>query len=143
MDIATNLKTYLKTKSSVTALVGSGDSARIFIHDAKEGVQLPFVIIAVLSGSSSVHLAGAAGIATNRISVLSYGSTHAAAYELDKTIRLCPLLGYRGTMGTGYVHAVDDDQGYECGYDPPVSGSAQKRYWVMRDYLFTHKETSD
>ncbi len=143
MDIATNLKTYLKSISAVTSLVGSGDAARIYIHDAKEGVQLPFVIIAVLTGSSEVHLAGASGIATNRVSVISYGATHAAAYALDKTIRLAPLLGYRGTMGTGFVHAVDDDQGYECGYDPPVTGSAQKRYWVMRDYLFVHKETTD
>ena len=143
MDVATNIKTYLKSKSSITALVGSGDSSRIFVHDAKEGVQLPFVVIAVLSGSSAVHLGGAAGIASNRVTVISYGNTHAGAYELDKTIRLCPLLGFRGTMGTGYVHAVDDDQGFECGYDPPVSGSAQKRYWVMRDYLITHKETSD
>jgi hypothetical protein len=143
MDIATNLKSYLKSKSAITSLVGSGDASRIFIHDAKEGVQLPFVVIVVLTGSSAVHLGGASGIASNRVSVISYGNTHAQAYELDKTIRLCPLLGYRGTMGTGYVHAVDDDQGYECGYDPPVSGSAQKRYWVMRDYLFTHKETDD
>jgi hypothetical protein len=143
LDIASNLKTYLKTKAAVTALVGSGDAARIFLHDAKEGVQLPFVIIVILTGSSGVWLGGAAGIAANRVSVISYGNTHAQAYQLDRTIRLSPLLGYRGPMGSGFVHAVDDDQGFECGYDPPVTGSAQKRYWVMRDYLITHKETDD
>ncbi len=52
-SVGENLKTYLKTVSAVTTLVGSGAAARIYTHLAKQGVATPFVIYEVFDGSSA------------------------------------------------------------------------------------------
>lgn len=143
MDVGRQLITYLKTLSAVTSLIGSGTSARIYQHDAKEGVQLPYVVVSVTSGLSAVHLATASGIAMNRVTITCYADNETDSYNLNSVIRRGPLLGYRGVMGTGYCNGVADDGGYESGYDPPIPGANDKRYWTMQHYQIWHKETTD
>lgn len=141
-DILADLRTYLKTKTAITSLVGTGDAARIYIHDAKEGATLPFIILEIFEGSSEEHLAAITGIASNRIQVDCYGVTSTAAYNLAEAVRLAPLQMFRGTMATSSVLNVTSNVSYRRGWDPPVTGSAQKRYWVSRDYIITYTEAT-
>jgi len=142
VDVATELRTYLKTKSAITAIVGSGTAARIYLFDAPQDRDLPYVVIEVTSGSAETHLTGSSGIAQNRVTVICYGATETAAYALNEAVRVAPLLGYRGTMGSGTVRDVGDGGGYESGYDPPTTGGNQKRYWTMQHYTITHIQTT-
>ena len=141
-DILSDLRTYLKTKSAITSLVGSGDAARIYFHDAKEGATLPFIILEIFEGESNEHLTGISGICSNRVQVDCYGVTAAAAYTLAEAVRLAPLQMYRGNMDTSKVNNVTSNVSYRRGFDPPVTGSAQKRYWVSRDYVITYTEAT-
>jgi hypothetical protein len=50
-DIAEELKTYLKSISAVTDLVGSGTAARIYTHRAKQGVTLAVYCVPGLRGA--------------------------------------------------------------------------------------------
>lgn len=141
-DILSDLRTYLKTKSAITNLVGTGDAARIYFHDAKEGATLPFIILEIFEGESNEHLTGISGICSNRVQVDCYGVTAAAAYSLAEAVRLAPLQMYRGNMDTSKVCNVTSNVSYQRGFDPPVTGSAQKRYWVSRDYAITYTEAT-
>lgn len=141
-DILSDLRTYLKTKSAITNLVGTGDAARIYFHDAKEGATLPFIILEIFEGESNEHLTGISGICSNRVQVDCYGVTAAAAYTLAEAVRLAPLQMYRGNMDTSKVNNVTSNVSYRRGFDPPVTGSAQKRYWVSRDYVITYTEAT-
>lgn len=141
-DILSDLRTYLKTKSAITSLVGTGDAARIYFHDAKEGATLPLIILEIFEGESNEHLTGISGICSNRVQVDCYGVTAAAAYTLAEAVRLAPLQMYRGNMDTSKVNNVTSNVSYRRGFDPPVTGSAQKRYWVSRDYVITYTEAT-
>jgi hypothetical protein len=140
-DICDELRTYLKTQATITAIVGSSTSARIYQHDAKQGAALPFIILHVFKGTSSETLAAIAGVAMNRIQVDCYGVTNSAAYALAEAVRV-KLQMYRGTMGSTAVLNVTSDGGYDRLFDPPSTGSNQKRYIYSRDYLITYREAT-
>lgn len=139
-SIGTELKTYLKTISAVTDIVGSGTAARIYPHTAKQGVAMPYIVYETYPGESRQHLGGISGIATNRIEIICYAATSAAAYSLAEAVRLAPLQMFRGTMGTTTVNGVSATPAYEFGFEPPVKGGAQKRYWISNDYFVTYAE---
>jgi len=139
-DIAAELKTYLKTISGVTTLVGAGTAARIYHSRAKQGVSLPFIVYEVFAGSSAEYLNGIAGVATNRIEVVCYAATSTGAYSLAEAVRLAPLQMFRGTMGSTAVLATTANGGYERGIDLPEPGGNQRRYWITRDYILTYAE---
>lgn len=142
-DILADLRAYLKTKSAITTVIGTGDDARIYLHDAKEGATLPFIILEIFEGESNEHLGGISGIASNRIQIDCYGITSTAAYNLAEAVRLAPLQMFRGTMNSSSkVVNVTGNVSYRRGFDPPVSGSSQKRYWVSRDYIVMYTEAT-
>jgi hypothetical protein len=139
-DIAEELKTYLKSISAVTDLVGAGTAARIYTHRAKQGVTLPYIVFQVYEGQSYEHLTGITGVAMNRVEVNCYAATSSAAYTLAEAVRLAPLQMFRGMMNSTFVHNVTSDGGYERDFDPPDRGGNQRRYFVSRDYLITYEE---
>lgn len=139
-DITSELITYLKTKTAITDLVGSGSAARIYYGDARQGVALPFIVMRVFDGESQEHLTGISGLATNRIEINCYGSTTSQAYNLAEAVRLAPLQKYRGTMGTTYVNEVASPQGYARDFDQPTQGDNAKRFVFTRDYFLHYQE---
>ena len=139
-DIGENLKAYLKTKTPITDLVGSGVAARIYPDDAKQGVSLPYIVYEVFEGTSATHLKGISGVATSRIQVDVYASTRSEAFRLSELIRLAPLQAYRGDFGDTFVHSEHGNSSYRQGRDRPVKGGNQRRHWCSRDYIFSYKE---
>lgn len=140
-DIGTEIITYLKTKSAVTDLIGSGTSARIYLHEAKQGVALPYVVIVVYEGSSHEHLTGISGLAENRVEINCYSATNAGAFALAEAIRLAPLQMHKGVIG-GTHGSVTSPQNYSQEYVTPVPGDNVKRFLVSRDYFVTHTEAT-
>ena len=142
-SILAELKTYLKTISPVTTLIGSGTAARIYPHAAKEGVALPYIVLEGFPGESYQHLGGISGMVVNRIQIDAYAATEDGAYVLAEAIRLAPLqMLNHATMGSTNVNVASSDSSYEFGFEPPVKGGAQKRYWVSRDYFVTYAEVT-
>lgn len=141
-DICTELITYLKTITAVTDLVGTSTAARIYFGDAKQGVDLPYIVIRVFDGSSYECLGGISGLASNRIEVNCYGATSASAWALAEAVRLAPLQKYRGTMGSTYIHEVASPQGYAKDFEPPTNGDNRKRFNVVRDYFVHYAEAT-
>lgn len=141
-DIAAEFKTYLKSISTITALVGATTASRIYEVTAKQGESMPYIVYETFADNSEEHLGGISGLATERIQVDCYAATSAGAYALAEVVRLAPLQMFRGTMGSTFVNGVTSPGGYRRGQTPPVKGGAQRRYWISRDYLITFVEAS-
>ena len=143
-DIANFLKDYLLSKNDVKELVGN----RIFNDAIDPGAQSPLIRIEVFKGSSASHLGGITGVASNRIQIDTYGSNSRLAHQLSEIVRLCPLQGFRGTMGsdglTLHVLEVTTDDGYDRGYDKPIRGAVTRegRYFISRDYDIYYREAT-
>ncbi len=141
-DIAEQLTTYLKTISAITDLVGTGANARIFLSFAKQGASLPYIVLEVFEGTSTEHLTGISGLATNRVQVDCYASTKAGASDLAEKVRLAPLQMHRGDMGDLFCNTVRSDGGFRTGYDPASKGANNQRFWSSRDYFITYQEAT-
>lgn len=139
-DIADELKTYLKTITNITNLIGVGTAARIYPTRPAKPVALPYIVFEVFEGSSAEHLDGISGIAKNRIQLDAYAATSGAAHALAEKIRLAPLQMYRGLMGSTFVNNTSSNGGYRRGSVPPVKGGHKLEYWVSRDYMITYSE---
>lgn len=139
-SIESQLEIYLKSKPSISALIGEGDDARIYQDRAKQGVPLPFIVYQVFDGSSDEHLGGITGVAENRFQIDTYGVDREKSFELAELVRLAPLQMFRGLIGSTEVLTVSSNGGYDKGSDNPVSGSGERRYWTSRDYIITHRE---
>ena len=140
-DIATDLRTYLKTVSGITDLVGTGTGARVYEEDPKQAASLPYVVFEVFEGSTESHLGGIAGVARNRIQIDAYATTAAGAFALAEQIKFA-VAAYRGLMGTTFVHDESGNGSYERGHDRPTTGGNQRRYWISRDYILTYQEAT-
>lgn len=141
-NILEDVRTYLKTKTAITDVVGSGTSSKIYFYDAKQDVALPYIVLDNFAGGSEEHISGVSGIATNRIQIDCYSTTATLAYTLAELVRLAPLQMYRGTAGSSTVVSTSSNGGYRQGADPPSYGGGQKRYWVSRDYIIQHREAT-
>lgn len=139
-SISSEIITYLKTKAAVTALVGSGVDARIFLDEAKQGVSLPYVTLVVFEGASHEHLGAITGLAENRVEINCYSATSEGAWTLAEVIRLSPLQMHRGTLGSTFVHSITSPQGYARERIPPPQGSNTTRFVCSRDYFFIYAE---
>jgi hypothetical protein len=140
-DIASELIVYLKAISGITDLVSSGTAARIYEDDPKQAVSLPYVVFEVFEGSTEMHLGGIAGVARNRIQIDAYAATKAGAFALAEQIKFA-VAGYRGTMGSTFVHDESGRGSYQRGRDQPTPGGNQRRHWVSRDYILTYQEAT-
>lgn len=141
-SVAANLITYLKTKPTITTLVGTGADARIYELEAKQGVALPYIIIQVFDGISYENLSTISGVAENRVQIDCYAASAAEAYTLAEAVRLAPLQMYRGTFGDGWSNGIRSPQSYESGKTPPTQGGNDHKFWYSRDYFITYQEAT-
>lgn len=135
IDISAELITYLKTKSAVTAIVGSGTSARIYPDQIKEisGVY-PCIVIKVTGGGPDIGIGGKTGIASAVIETWSFAETSASRNTLDKTIYASIAQG-NATWGTTYTtECFPGPAGRDSGADYATDGSDQCVYWARTVY---------
>ena len=138
MDIGNTLIDYLKSKPAITDLIGSNGAARIWLDEARQGAQLPYIVIGVFEGPSEQHLNGVSGISTNRCQVDCFAANSKGAFDLAEAVRFAPLQAYRGQIPGGFVNNVNADSSYRRGKETSEKGNKQKRFFAQADYLITY-----
>ena len=140
-DFAEELKTRLKAVSDVTAIVGSGDNARIYHDMLRQGCALPAIVIYESGGESYRHLTGFGGVVRSVWHVISYGLTRNTANTLAETIRVKALnASYKGLFGATFVNGVNCSSHRMAGVDEARDGHETPRYWCERVYDIFHGE---
>lgn len=127
---------YLKTISAVTDVVGAGTAARIYTDILKQNATLPALTIVELRGQSFERLlGGTAGLASAVLHIYSWAATRAAANSLAEVVRLAPLQGYSGAMGTVSGDIVVNMADYrDTGIDQQLDHGGAPRYWTRGIY---------
>jgi len=141
-DIIDEFKTYLKTIGAITTLIGTSANARIYDDIPKQKVPLPFLVVAEGGGGSSEeYMGGIAGMAEAVLHVYAYGATRTAANALAEAVRLAPVQGYRGAMGSTQTRCLASSH-RDSGVDESRDGSYAPRFWCRRIFRVFHYEAT-
>lgn len=136
-DICAELITYLKSKSGITALVGSSTGARIYPDKPKQAVARPLVVVSQAGGMTPRPLSGAAGIQASTFDVESHADTRAGADALSTAIHT-EMTADNKIMGATFVTEVVTDLHRDAGDYLPIDGSDKSVYWCQSRYTLWH-----
>lgn len=138
-DFSDEFKTRLKSVSDVTALVGTGTSARVYSDVRREGCDYPCIVYYESGGTSVEHLGGCSGLVRCVMHVLTYGLTRASANNLAEVIRTKAMNPtFKGNFGATYVTQLSASRHRNYGFEPSTDGGY--RYWTERVYDIWHAE---
>ena len=135
-----DLITYWKTQGSITSLVGTGDSAQIYVEQAKQGISGEHIVFIEQRGTSHRALNGPSALRTAIVDVYAIADTMQNARALAEAVRIATE-GHRGLMGTVYVHDTLASAP-ESGLDRAEDGSYNGRYYVLIEYTIVHAITA-
>ncbi|MDX1388470.1 MAG: DUF3168 domain-containing protein [Acidobacteriota bacterium] len=99
MAVHEGIVARLKATAAVTALIGSGDDARLYPQSLPQRVAYPALVYEVSLSRVENDLDGE-GYGDARVRLSSYAPTYTAAKELDKQVRLA-LHGFAHTTVGG------------------------------------------
>ena len=136
MQLEQGLITYLKTDSSLMALVGNGDSpvtARIYPLLMPQNYTTPAMTYQRISGPRLQHLDGPAGRAMPRIQFDIYADSYSGAKAIGDALRSA-LDGYTGLMDTVIVDKCTLETEFD-GYTDDT-----ETYRISMDFKFSHVE---
>ena len=141
-DISTAFVTYLKTKSAVTDIIGSGADARIEPGSLTQGVAVPAIAYRRISTTHYSTINGTvAGLASTRMEINAIADTQLAADQLGEAIRLCGILDIqRETVASVMIQGVFIDAGNRQYTEEPEPGDHQRRYVASQDYQIVFNE---
>jgi len=103
VSLESDLRSVLAGLSAVTALVGSGDAARIRWDEIDEDDDLPAICCQIDSDDQANDLGGRAGFAAASVTILCRAETRVGSRALAEAVRLngtdpgTGLAGYAGT----------------------------------------------
>lgn len=121
--------TKLKATASITALIGSGASARIYEDVAKQGVAAPYIVYLQGDGGESYrHHGGITSLRETVVHVYCYGDTTANANALAEAVKLAGELGGQSSWGSTAVHTVTASIP-DGGTESPIDGSDTNKPW--------------
>lgn len=139
-NIVNDMRTYLISKSAVTALT----STRIYFGNLPQNSKLPAVVMSLIDSDSQKHLTNADGLRRSSIQLDCYGTStgnapYASAYNVAEQIR--KVVDFNsGTWGSSTVRRalVDDQRDFE---DEPGDGSEFSRFGRSVDVTVWHTES--
>lgn len=148
MSVEGDLRTYLLTLNTVTALVGSGDNARIRpdrLEQSDDSLQ-PAIIVEADDDDHKNDLSGKGGLIYSAVTLRCRARTKAVARSLAEAVRVngtdpgTGLAGRTGAMnGTTYGAVLEDEQ---TSFTAQAEGSAEGWYDVFCNYILSHTETT-
>lgn len=145
--IGDELKTFLKTKSGITAIVGAATAAKIFEISKEAGIpqrigkRTRFITYQLFGGSSTGWLGGELGFASNRVELRAYGNTHADCASLMDLVRfaLQPNTGLKATWNTTTISSVSVETTPESGVLPSQRGGDFLRFYLAQDFTINYE----
>lgn len=140
-NIVNDLRTYLISKSAVTALT----STRIYLGELPQNAAMPAVVLNLIDSNSQRNLTALDGLRRSRVQVDCYGTStgaapYASAYNVAEKVRLVVEM-YRGALGatTARRTYVDDQRDF---IDEPLDGTEFSRRGRSLDLTIWHSEAT-
>lgn len=136
--------TYLLTKSDITALIGSGSSARLWadhLPQAYSVSQGAAAIYEIIFGEDVHTLSDRSGFVETRVQMACYAATFKAAMELARAIKNCGITTLKGVSSGVDFRGVSVEQGIRCyGNEQPTDGTDSWRYLAEFEFKISYLE---
>lgn len=143
MSIIAALRARLIEEPEIVAVVGGGDSARIFPLELPQGETRASLVNQVVSGHGDHHMQGASGLTKPRVQIAAVATTYAAARSLANLVKFA-IDGDSGTWsyGSDSPQSSIDVQGvFFTGTElEDRAGDRQNLYRVLLDYDIWYAE---
>lgn len=126
----------LRADAAITAIVGSGDAARIFHGYAPAKAKRPYLILDQPGGERIYHMGGDSGHAEKMLTVYSIADDWESARDLARKARQ-RLSGFKGTITDGADTLVVNQihlSGDVTDAAPPRQGSDLRLKQIVHDY---------
>jgi len=140
-DVAVSIRTYLLSKSAVTALVGT----RIYSDIVEQAATLPAIAMSKISTRHEHVLSDLAGIAHCRIQFDCYADAatggRAKANDIAEAIRATGICAIKGSYTSVDIRGVRLEQGQRNEIDYARDDSDDHRYVTSFDLEIDYTET--
>lgn len=133
--LLSELRTYLRAGASIASTVAD----RVRPRKMEQDEQLPAIRLAVVSGASEEHLAGAAELAHATVQIDAYDDDSETADDLAELIRV-RLQGHRGMLSTVWANGISVEGDLRQHEEPIDDGGTTFRYVSSRDYRVSYKQ---
>lgn len=135
-DIRVGLRARLLGDSGITAIVGSGSSARIFPIKLPQGQKNPSIVYSRISGLGDHHMQGASGLSRPRIQIDCWAQSADVAAQLADLVKE-RIDGFRGSVlwGENSPEEAIDIQGIFFDSEREDYDGDAQLYRVGRDYF--------
>lgn len=143
MAVEKAIRDYLLTKSSVTALFGSGTSARIrpsVVDQDWLPSQGPYCVYEIIDSVDEHTLADRVGFVSSRFKFTCYASTPKAANAAARAIKNCGIVAIKGTYSSVSIRGVQVESGLRTDVEKPDDGTASYRYLAEFDLMVHYLE---
>ncbi len=146
VELEVDLRTLLLTFTPVTALVGTGDSARIRpdrLNEADDDSQ-PHILIHIVNEEPQNDLSGRGGLVYADVDIECRAKTKAKSRAVAEAVRLngtdpgTGLAGYTGTPSDTVTDGVLED--VQTAIIDAKDGSDQEYYTTVCRYVVCHQE---
>lgn len=124
-----DLVIYLRTAPLISDMVETGQDARIYAEQARQGQPSPYIVYTQAAGHSEKHLAGLDGCENITLHIYAYGSSPNISHALARAIhdRLVPT---SAIIGDGTKLHVCNGGIVDTGVVPARDGSDRKEFWT-------------
>jgi hypothetical protein len=141
LDVRSALRAFLVADSTITAVVGSGDDARVYPIRLPQGVVQPSVVYTRVSGEGDYHTRGPSGLMRPRVQIDCWAQRVDVATSLANLVK-ARLDGFQGawSYGSDSPQAEIDVHGVFLEAEREQYDDAMKLYGVSRDYFIWHQE---
>lgn len=142
-SIESAIRNYLLTKSAVTDLLGTGDSARIrpsVVDQDWRPSQGPFVTYEQISSDEEHTLTDRVGFVQTRFQFTAYASSAVSANATARAIKNCGIATIKGTYSSVSIRGTVIESGLRTSVEKLNDGSANYIHLAEFDLMVSYLE---
>lgn len=127
MSLESDIRTYMKTRTAITDIVGS----RIYFQKLPQEAEFPLLVSNRISTTRTYSHSGDSNMTTPRIQYSCFAETYAAAKDLAEQI-VSEMSGFKGTAGSSTIYSSFVENELDM-LDPE-----SKLYFIPVDLMVTY-----
>lgn len=134
---------YILAQTGVSAVLGSGTSARLWPNCYPQSYRVSQGAAAfyeIISSSEEHLLSDRCGFVQSRIQFVFCASTLRAAMLAARTVRSCGMLQLKGEYELVDFRSIEIESGIRTYSESPTDGSGEWRYFAEFDVLVSYLE---
>lgn len=137
-DAGSSLRSYLLTKTALTAIVGQ----RIYFDVFPQSVTFPAIMMFRIDTRRDHTIGDCTRIAHALFEFNCWSSSRSTSDSISHAIRTCGITSYRGTTGDIWFNGIEINSGERHLVEPPTDGNQVHLYGTSFDLMVHYREAT-